>query len=85
MSDNLSYYLVKNDPLQVPDDITAVVEHGAEDLRGHNEAGGGGVDLDITGNWKQRTMSRVKPPKNFISKYITIGCNYGTGYLPYHL
>lgn len=37
-------HLVKDDPLDVADDVRAAVEHAAEDLGGHDQAGGFGAD-----------------------------------------
>ena len=39
--------LVKNNPLEVSDDVTAVVQHGPENLGRHDEAGRLGIDLNV--------------------------------------
>ena len=36
--------LVEDDPADLAHDLAAAVQHRPEDLRGHDEAGGGGVD-----------------------------------------
>ena len=40
--------LVKNDILEIADDVAAIVQHRPQDLRRHDQTRGGRVDLDIT-------------------------------------
>jgi hypothetical protein len=42
-------HLIKDDPLDVTDDVSALVEHRAQDLRRHDQAGRLGLDADIAG------------------------------------
>ena len=40
-------HLVEDDPLDVPDDVSALVQHGPQDLRRHDEAGRLGLNAHI--------------------------------------
>ena len=40
-------YFVEDDPLEIADDVAAVVEHGAENLRRHDQAGRRRVYLNV--------------------------------------
>ena len=42
-----STYLIKNDPLNVPHKICVAIQHGPEDLGGHDEAGGLWVESHV--------------------------------------
>ena len=42
-------YLVKHHPLHVANHVSSLVQHGPQDLGGADQAGGGGVDLDVSG------------------------------------
>ena len=42
-------YLIEDDPLQVADDVRAVVQHGAEDFRRHDQTRGLGFQLNVAG------------------------------------
>ena len=40
-------YFIKDDPLNVTNQVRALVQHGAQDLRGHDKTGRLRIDLDI--------------------------------------
>lgn len=51
-------HLIENDKLDVPDEVCALVEHAAQDLRGHDEAIRLRVDLDVAGEDADRSGSK---------------------------
>ena len=42
--------LVEYDPAHLPHDLAAAVQHGPQDLCGHDEAGCARIDCDVTGH-----------------------------------
>jgi hypothetical protein len=43
-------HLVEDDPLNIAHNVAPAVQHAAQDLGGHNEAGGVGVDGHVPGH-----------------------------------
>ena len=63
-------HLVEDDPLQIPDNVAAVVQHGPENFGGHDETGGFLIDLHVPGDETDVLERRLKVTKFLIGKRL---------------